>query len=67
MRILRYDNAHDYPDHPDAFHKHLFGAAGKPAGVQRIGQDQFPTLRQVIDEVFDWWKANKDDPRYYPT
>lgn len=66
VHIVRYDNAHDYPDHPDAFHKHLFDAAGKPAGVEHIGRDNFPTLRQVIDEVFNWWKANRDDPRYYP-
>lgn len=65
ITVLRYDNAPHYPAHPDAFHKHLFDASGNPAGVVHIGRRQFPTLRNVIDEVFEWWKANRDDPRYY--
>ncbi len=60
VNILRYDNAHPYPDHPDPFHKHLFTSVGKPAGVEHIGREHFPTLRNVIDEVFEWWKERRD-------
>lgn len=41
LRILRYDNSEHYPDHPDAFHKHLFDPAGNPSGLQHIGRDHF--------------------------
>lgn len=63
--ILRYDNADHYPDHPDAFHKHLFDATGKQVAIEHVGRDAFPTLRNVIDEVFEWWKQARDDPHYY--
>lgn len=66
VNILRYDNAAHYPDHPDTFHKHLFDAVGKQVGIEHIGRQDFPTLRNVIDEVFEWWKAARDDTRYYP-
>lgn len=59
--ILRYDNAHHFREHPDAFHKHLFTLHGEPASVQHVGREHFPTLRNVIDEVFEWWQQHRDN------
>lgn len=67
--IFRYDNAHDgYPDHPDAFHKHVFSPLTwkSVSPPQHIGIDQWPTLYEVLDELHQWWVDHRDDPRIYP-
>lgn len=56
--IFRYDNAHSYPGHPDAFHKHQFD----PATWQQadwpvwIGRAQWPSLGDVLEELRQWWE-----------
>lgn len=62
VNILRYDNADHFANHADAFHKHTFTADGDPDAVQHIGRQNFPTLRNVIDEVFEWWKDHQGKP-----
>ena len=68
-QIFRYDNAHAYSreGHPDAYHKHVFSPVSwKETEVIHIGRERWPTLQQVIDELFDWWQQHKDDERIYP-
>jgi hypothetical protein len=68
-RIFRYDNAHIYSrrGHPDAFQKHVFSnRSWRETSVEHIGRHQFPTLPEVIDELFDCWVQNRDDPLVYP-
>jgi hypothetical protein len=68
-RIFRYDNGHIYSreGHPDAFHKHIFSnRTWRETSVEHVGRDQFPTLLEVIDELFDWWVQNRDAPLVYP-
>lgn len=67
-RIFRYDNAHIYgrEGHPDAFHKHVFSnRTWREIDVEHIGKEQFPTLLEVIDELYDWWVQHRDDPLIY--
>lgn len=59
--IFRYDNAHQYTleGHPDAFHKHVWNyqtweEIEPPAW---IGRYHWPTLAQVVEEVWDWWQV----------
>lgn len=68
-RVFRYDNGHIYAreGHPDAFHKHVFSnRSWRETSVEHIGRDQFPTLLEVIDELYDWWILNRNDPLVYP-
>lgn len=55
--IFRYDNAHTYPGHPDAHHKHRFDPAtwrqiGRPDWVGAAG---WPHLSDAVEELRDWW------------
>ena len=68
-RVLRCDNDHVYAreGHPDAFHKHVFSMrTWKEINVVHIGRDRFPNLLEVIDELYAWWLAHRDDPLIYP-
>ena len=68
-QIFRYDNAHIYTHeaHPDAFHKHVFNdRTWKEIDVEHVGREKFPTLLEVIDELYDWWLQHRDDPLIYP-
>jgi len=55
--IFRYDNAHAYPGHPDAHHKHVFDPLDPAAlgTVEWVGEELQPDLGAVIDELFAWW------------
>lgn len=67
--IFRYDNAHDgYPGHPDAFHKHVFSPRSWKAAFppEHIGRANWPTLREILNELHQWWIDHRDDPRIYP-
>jgi len=67
--IFRYDNGHVYKreGHLDAFHKHLFNdRTWTEIAVEHIGREQFPTLLEVIDELYNWWVQHRDDPMIYP-
>lgn len=68
-QIFRYDNDHIYAreGHPDAFHKHVFNdRTWKELEVVHIGREAFPTLLEVVDELYDWWLRKRDDPLIYP-
>jgi hypothetical protein len=61
--IFRYDNVHTYQreGHPDPFHKHVFDpTTGRelPDSPRWIGIRDWPTLRQVLDELHQWWWAD---------
>jgi len=51
--ILRYDNSHARPEHPDDHHKHVRGPSGR-AVVVHIGEANSPTLWDVIAELEKW-------------
>jgi hypothetical protein len=55
--IFRYDNAHAYPGHPDAHHRHRFDHAnGKRIDPPDwVGEAGWPHLSDVIDELQEWW------------
>jgi hypothetical protein len=56
IKLFRYDNIHRQPGHADYHHKHRFAADGTeiepPA---HIGEDAWPTLSDVIKEIYDRW------------
>lgn len=60
-QTFRYDNAHQYifKGHPDAFHKHVWNYETwqeiEPSAW--IGRYHWPTLAQVVEEVWDWWQV----------
>jgi len=57
--IFRYDNAHTYAreGHPDAFHRHRYDHRSwqEIAPPEWIGDEQWPTLAEAIEELHDWW------------
>lgn len=66
--IFRYDNGHTYEreGHPDAFHKHVFSdRTWREIEVVHIGREHFPTLAEVIDELYQWWLEHRDDTLVY--
>lgn len=70
--ILRYDNTHTYPGHADPHHKHTYDpdtGARLPDSPHWIGQDDWPTLGEVIEEVERWYwehRAKLDNPEGFP-
>jgi hypothetical protein len=58
VRIFRYDNADHFRNHPDAFHRHRFDSVGREIAVEHAGRQNWPTLLDVIDELYDWWRAH---------
>lgn len=57
-RIFRYDNAHPWPHHADAHHKHVYSPPGspEPGRVTWVGYDDWPSLFDVVQELRDWWE-----------
>lgn len=60
--IFRYDNAHEYARerHPDAHHKHRYNHATweEIEPPEWIGYDRWPTLAEVIEELYVWWEEH---------
>ena len=55
--LWRYDNAHSYVGHADAHHLHLYRDDGTDE-VVHVGEAGWPTLGDVIDDLFSWWSAH---------
>jgi hypothetical protein len=59
--IFRYDNAHTYfkEGHPDAHRKHRFDHSTwtEIAPPVWIGEDRWPHLSDVIEELREWWES----------
>lgn len=60
--LFRYDNAHTYVDHPDAHHRHQYDDTGESPECRHLSKEgwergDWPNLGQVIDEVYEWWRA----------
>lgn len=51
--LFRYDNAHRYPGHRDAHHRHHFDEDGNPTRIEWVGEAGWPTLNDVIKELYD--------------
>lgn len=61
--VLRYDNAHSYPGHRDTHHRHRFDDDGKPIRVEWVGEAGWPTLVDVIEELYEQYIAASDPIR----
>ena len=58
--LFRYDNIHAQPGHLDRHHRHTFDAAGTEIEPpSSIGREHWPTLSQVIQELYDLWETWK--------
>lgn len=56
INLFRYDNIHMQPGHPDPHHRHRYDASGNEIEPpQHVGEDHWPTLGEVIDELHQWW------------
>lgn len=68
--VFRYDNSHSRLGHLDNHHKHEFDWRIKETGegkVTWIGEDQWPTLGDVIEEAEKWyWNNYIELPEGYP-
>ncbi|NHC36888.1 hypothetical protein QH73_0019995 [Scytonema millei VB511283] len=73
--IFRYDNQDDgflRPDHQDEHHKHIFDwKTGEelPNSPVWLGEDNWLTLGEVLQEVEDWYWQNREKlakPDIYP-
>ncbi len=56
--ILRYDNHHSRPEHLDDHHKHVFDVTTGAETIEWIGADRWPTLGEVLRELFAWHSDN---------
>lgn len=69
-QIFRYDNGHVYrrEGHEDAFHKHLFSDRTwkEIAPPVWVGYERWPILKEVLDELYEWWIDHRDDRLIYP-
>ncbi len=54
--LWRYDNSHVAPGDPDAYHFHCYRADGSDA-VMHVGEEGWPTLGDVIDDLHRWWRT----------
>jgi hypothetical protein len=65
--LLRHDNAHAQPGHPDSHHRHEFDwqTDQELDGFPRwCGIDGWPTLGDFIEEISVWyWKHREELPR----
>ena len=57
--LFRYDNAHPHPGHSDAHHRHAYDDAGNNESVSWVGEAGWPTLGDVIEEAYEWWRQSK--------
>ena len=59
--VFRYDNHHPYlrEGHADAHHKHLYDHRtwDEVTPPEWIGHDRRPFLRDVIEELRQWWET----------
>jgi len=52
--LLRYDNVHVQPNHPDAHHRHRFDEGGNEIEPpQHVSEEGWPTLGEVLQEVYE--------------
>lgn len=58
--ILRYDNHHSHPRHPDAHHRHIRDDAAN-ARIEYVGAEGWPTLGEVIKELEGWLASGEVD------
>src|SRR5579883_1654592 len=62
--ILRYDDNHPWPGHPDCHHVHRGDWRDREddrGHVTWVGADRWPTLGAVIEELRDWYYAHIDE------
>ena len=58
INLLRYDNAHEHPGHPDAHHRHSYDAEGDELEPPtHVGVDGWPTLGEFVREVYEMTQA----------
>ena len=58
--LFRYDNIHAHEGHRTRHHRHRFDLSGgeiKPS--EHMGEDGWPTLGQVLDELFQVWVEDR--------
>jgi hypothetical protein len=69
-QIFRYDNAHIFVQegHEDEYHCHRFSNRTwhEIEPPTWIGYANWPTLREVLDELYEWWVLNREDHLVYP-
>lgn len=55
--IFRYENAHSYPGHGDAHHKHRFNHVTweRLEPPVWVWQEHWPHLNEGIEELRTWW------------
>ena len=61
--ILRYDNCHPRAGHADWHHVHRCDwRTDDDAGqIEWVGEDRWPTLGEVVNELMDWYHAHYDE------
>lgn len=56
-QLFRYDNIHAHAHHADEHHRHRFDTNGREIlPAVHIGAVQWPTLGQVLDELYVYWQ-----------
>jgi hypothetical protein len=58
IEIVRYDNVHLQPGHPDAHHRHRFDSQGNEIEPpEHLGRAGWPNLGQVLDQAHAYWRG----------
>lgn len=62
ISLFRYDNVHPKAGHPDRHHRHSYDERGlEREPPLPIGAARWPTLGEVIKELYEWWYAWRAD------
>lgn len=57
VSLFRYDNSAHH-EQADPHHRHRYDANGREIlPVEHVGADGWPTLGEVIEEAFEFWKS----------
>jgi hypothetical protein len=55
-------------NHADAHHRHRFNIRTWKEIIppEWVGHAHWPVLREVLDELYEWWVLHRDDRLIYP-
>jgi hypothetical protein len=61
IELVRYDNQHTQPGHPDAHHRHRFDEFGvEIEPPEHVGRGGWPNLGKVLDEAHAYWRGQDE-------
>jgi hypothetical protein len=60
VNLFRYDNIHAHRGHTTKHHRHRFDLNGRETFVEHVGEDRWPNLGRVVEELYASWQGRTD-------